>query len=397
MVRRLGKRLRRAAPTIALTLAFVVGGISLWQALGIVSHLRSEARDQTRIFGRIVGALTDTTPEIQMNQLLEITAQIRETGMPLVLMNRSGAVMLCANMTFEPDPCDPGVDQNLNDPRVVKLARDLAASNLPLMNADSSQIYFGSTPAGRQLTMLAVLQLAVLVVAVFAGVWGYRAAAHSHRDRLWIAMARESAHQLGTPLMSAAAWIERLRDEQPDTKKIAKYLRADLDRLERVAQRFERIGRPARRERVGMGSLTARVATYFEPRLPRHANKIALSVDAPSAGPMVSGDPVLLEWAVEALIRNSIDALSGRGGRIDAIVRREGNMVTLVVEDDGPGVGIEVRDSLFEPGISTKSGGWGIGLALASRIIEDVHGGRLRFESIEGGARFVAELPALVG
>jgi signal transduction histidine kinase len=312
-------------------------------------------------------------------------------------MNRAGAVMLCANMTFEPDPCDPGVEQNLNDPRILKLTRELAASNPPLMNPDSSQIYFGSTDAGRQLTMLAVLQLAVLVVAVSAGVWGYRAAAHSHRDRLWIAMARESAHQLGTPLMSAAAWIERLRDERPDTKKIAKHLLADLDRLERVAQRFERIGRPARQERVGMGSLTARVATYFEPRLPRHANKIALSVDAPSAGPMVSGDPVLLEWAVEALIRNSIDALSGRGGRIDAIVRREGSMVTLVVEDDGPGVGIEVRDSLFEPGISTKSGGWGIGLALASRIIEDVHGGRLRFESVERGARFVAELPALVG
>jgi signal transduction histidine kinase len=112
---------------------------------------------------------------------------------------------------------------------------------------------------------------------------------------------------------------------------------------------------------------------------------------------MVSGDPVLLEWAVEALIRNSIDALSGRGGRIDAVVRREGDMVTLVVEDDGPGIGIEVRDTLFEPGITTKSGGWGIGLALASRIIEDVHGGHLRFESVEKGARFVAELPALVG
>ncbi len=146
-----------------------------------------------------------------------------------------------------------------------------------------------------------------------------------------------------------------------------------------------------------MGSIIARVASYFEARLPRHANKIALSVHAPSAGPMVSGDPVLLEWAVEALIRNSIDALSGRGGRIDASVRREGETVILVVEDDGPGIGIEVRDTLFEPGITTKSGGWGIGLALASRIFEDVHGGRLRFEAIELGARFVAELPAEVG
>ena len=146
-----------------------------------------------------------------------------------------------------------------------------------------------------------------------------------------------------------------------------------------------------------MGSLTARVATYFEPRLPRHANTIALSVHAPSAGPMVSGDPVLLEWAVEALVRNSIDALSGRGGHIDASVSREGGMVRIVVEDDGPGIGIEVMDTLYEPGITTKSGGWGLGLALASRIFEDVHGGRLRFEAIENGARFVAELPTLVG
>ena len=396
MVLNLRKRFRRAAPAIAIVLAFLVGGVSLWQALGIVSHLRSEARNQTRIFGSIVAALQDTTPELQTDQLVAIVRQITATGLPLILTGPSGNVTVCANLPIEPDPCAVATG-DFGDPRILTVARDLAQSNPPLRTPDSSRIYFGSTAAGRQLTLLAVLQLAVLAIAVTAGVWGYRSAAHRHRDRLWVAMARESAHQLGTPLMSVAAWIERLRDAEPDTKRIAKHLRADLDRLERVASRFERIGRPARQERVGIGSLTARVATYFEPRLPRHANKIALTVDAPSAGPMVSGDPVLLEWAVEALIRNSIDALSGRGGRIDAVVRREGEMVTLIVQDDGPGIGIEVRDTLFEPGVTTKSGGWGIGLALASRIIEDVHGGHLRFESPEKGARFVAELPALVG
>ena len=395
-MRSLGKRFRRAAPIIALTLAAVVGGVSLWQALEIVSHLRSEARNQTRIFGSIVAALQDTTPELQTDQLVTTVRQITETGLRLILTDRSGNVTVCANLSIEPDPCDLA-SGNLGDPRILSVAQDLAQSNPPLMTPDSGQIYFGTTAGGRQLTLLAALQLAVLAMAVFAGIWGYRSAAHLHRDRLWVAMARESAHQLGTPLMSVAAWIERLRDVDPDTKKIAKHLRADLDRLERVAQRFERIGRPARQERVGMGSLTARVANYFQPRLPKHANQIALSVNAPSAGPMVSGDPVLLEWAVEALVRNSIDALSGRGGRIDASVSREGDRVRLVVEDDGPGVGIEVMDTLFEPGITTKSGGWGIGLALANRIIEDVHGGHLRFESIENGARFVAELPALVG
>ena len=396
MVRNLGKRFRRAAPTIALVMAFAVGGITVWQTWGIVRHLRSEARDQSRIFGRIVGMVNDPDPELRNDQLLLIVQQITATGIPLVVTDSAGAVTVCANMPFEPDPCAPE-RLNVGDPRIAGVARQLAQANPPVINPDGLRIYFGSTDFARRLTLLTVLQLVVLGVAMLAGVWGYRAAVHLHRDRLWVAMARESAHQLGTPLMSAAAWIERLRDAQPDTKKIAKYLRADLDRLERVAQRFERIGRPARQERVGMGSLTARVATYFEPRLPRHANKIALAVDAPSAGPMVSGDPVLLEWAVEALMRNAIDALSGRGGNIDASVRREGETVFLVVEDDGPGIGIEVRDNLFEPGITTKSGGWGIGLALASRIIEDVHGGHLRFEAVERGARFVAELPADVG
>ncbi len=394
---RIGKRLRRHAPAIALGLALIVGGISLWQALVIVGHLRSEARDQTAIWGRIVGVVNDTTPSIQMDQLIQIIEQIKESGIPLVVTDSSGGITACENLLLEPDPCAFAPAQNLLDPRIGTLVRELAQSNPPVVTTDGSRIYYGSTNAGRQLTLLAVFQLVVLGLALSAGMWGYRAAAHLHRDRLWVAMARESAHQLGTPLMSAAAWIERLRDAGADNKKIAKHLRADLDRLERVAQRFERIGRPARQERVGMGSLTARVANYFQARLPRHANKIALTVNAPSAGPMVSGDPVLLEWAVEALIRNSIDALSGRGGRIDAGVRREGETVVLVVEDDGPGIGIEVRDTMFEPGITTKSGGWGIGLALASRIIEDVHGGQLRFEAVEQGARFVAEIPAEVG
>ena len=392
---KIGRRLRRIAPAISLGLALAVGGISLWQAWRIVSHLRSEARDTTRIYGSIIGVLNDPDP-VRTADLVEIVREITATGIPLVVTDSTGNVTACANLQIDPDPCLP-TSPNFRDPRIAAFANELGRANPPVINPDGLRIYFGATDLGRRLTWLAVFQLAVLTVAVLAGIWAFRAAAHLHRDRLWVAMARESAHQLGTPLMSAAAWIERLRDEQPDTKKIAKHLRADMHRLERVAQRFERIGRPARQERVGMGSLTARVANYFAPRLPRHANKIALRVDARSAGPIVMGDPVLLEWAVEALIRNSIDALSGRGGRIDARVKLEGKTVSVIVEDDGPGIGIEVRDNLFEPGITTKSGGWGIGLALASRIIEDVHGGHLRFEPIERGARFVAELPADAG
>jgi signal transduction histidine kinase len=393
MVRRALARLRRAAPGITLVSAIALAGVSLWQAWGTIGHLREEAVTTSIIYGTVIGALSDTLGEARTETLLTLSRNIGASGIPLIVTDLSGTVSACTNLPFEPDPCALGPDQNLEDPRIRTFANRLDADNVPVEAPGGWRIHFGATDTARQLTLLTVFQLAVLGVAVATATWAYRAVAHLHRDRLWVAMARESAHQLGTPLMSAAAWIERLRDREPDTKQIARFLQADLDRLERVAQRFERIGRPARREKVGMGSLAERVVAYFRPRLPKHANQVSIQVDAPSAGPMVSGDPVLLEWALEALVRNSIDALSGRGGHIRVAVRRRGETVLVHVEDDGPGIGIEVRGNLFEPGITTKSGGWGIGLALAHRIVEDIHGGTLRFEAVEQGASFVAELP----
>jgi hypothetical protein len=234
----------------------------------------------------------------------------------------------------------------------------------------------------------------VLLAAVLASIWAYRIAVNRDRDRLWVAMARESAHQLGTPLMSAEAWVDRLADGASAPAEIARHLRDDLDRLDRVARRFERIGRPMRRDRVPLGAIAERVAEYFRPRLPRHATAIVLSVDAPTAGPYLRGDAVLIEWALESLVRNSLDALSGRGGEIRVSVKETATMAVVRVQDDGPGIPAEVRNTLFEPGVTTKTGGWGIGLALAQRIFEEVHGGRLHLEP-GAGAVFVAEMPRI--
>ena len=207
-------------------------------------------------------------------------------------------------------------------------------------------------------------------------------------------MARESAHQLGTPLMSLTGWIAYLRENTGTTAvELADHLQTDVDRLERVARRFERIGRPARREPVGLGSIAERVVQYFRPRLPTLSAPIALELTAAGPGPTALGDPILVEWAVEAVVRNALDAVSGRGGRIDVYVDVVDRLGRIRVVDDGPGVPAEIRSQLFEPGVTTKAGGWGIGLALARRVVEQQHGGRIVHQPRPSGAEFVLEFP----
>jgi signal transduction histidine kinase len=174
---------------------------------------------------------------------------------------------------------------------------------------------------------------------------------------------------------------------------LAEHLAADAERLDRVAQRFERIGNPAKREPVGLGALADRVAGYFRPRLPRRANPIALKLEAPGMGPMVVGDAVLLEWALEALVKNAIDALQGRPGTIILRVENDDRTAAIRVLDDGPGIPKEIRRDIFEAGITTKRGGWGIGLALSRRVVEEAHRGEIALEPSEKGTCFLIRIP----
>jgi len=264
------------------------------------------------------------------------------------------------------------------------------------MQSGVGTIHYGALPAARAFTGLAVLQGAMFLCLVFLGVWAMRERVSAARDRLWVAMARESAHQLGTPLMSLTGWIDYLR-ENPDTpgSELVAHLEADAQRLERVAKRFERIGRPARREPVGLGTIAERVVAYFRPRLPTLAHSVTITLTSPGAGPTATGDPVLIEWALEVVVKNAVDALSGRGGRIDVEVQGSDSLGRVTVRDDGPGVAPDVQHQLFEPGVSSKTGGWGIGLALARRIVEQQHGGKVAFRpGPEGrGSVFVLEFP----
>jgi signal transduction histidine kinase len=167
------------------------------------------------------------------------------------------------------------------------------------------------------------------------------------------------------------------------------HMRADLERLDRVSHRFERIGREPKLEEVDVGSVVDRVARYFRARVPTLANTIEVDWFVARDLPPVRGDPVLIEWAVEVLTKNAIDALAGRGGHVQlAVERQPEHGVCIRVADDGPGIPRDIRSRVFDPGFSTKKSGWGIGLSLAKRIVEENHGGKLVLAASEQGAVF---------
>jgi signal transduction histidine kinase len=383
--------LRRAGPAALVGFALLFGALSVGYAWIVARHLQGDARETSRLFGRVFAGLNDPHEGAAADALLNLAEEVRRLGIPIAVTDPAGRITALDNAPF-----GPTASEAERRAWIIQLDR----INAPLVQPGVGTIHYGAVPAARRFTGLAALQAVVFVCLVLLALWAMRVRVGAARDRLWVAMARESAHQLGTPLMSLTGWIDYLR-ENPGTPggDLVKHLQADAERLERVAKRFERIGRPARREPVGLGAVAERVVAYFRPRLPTLANTVSITLVSPGVGPTATGDPVLIEWALEVVVKNAIDALSGRGGRIEVVVDGtvRGGGARVTVSDDGPGVPAEMRGQLFEPGVSTKTGGWGIGLALARRIVEQQHGGRVSFHPGEGGGGtgsvFVLEFP----
>lgn len=377
--------MRRGAPvsTIAVLVALLLGSYVVYTQ-AVVADLRREARRSSTAYAHLYRALSDTTEGASTQALLDLARSIREHGVPLIVTDAAGRPAAHANL--------PGVSDDVpaDDERVRAFVPRLDRENAPVAVAGVGKVHYGNTPLVKGLRVIPLLQAATAAVLLLAAVAIVRTGGRAARERIWAGMARESAHQLGTPLSSLAGWIELLqeRSDGETVHRATDHMRADLERLERIAHRFERIGRDPRTEPVDARALVDRVAAYFRARVPTRSNSIDIDVRHDDTELTVLGDPVLLEWAIEALAKNAVDALAGRGGRISLSTARVAGAVRIRVADDGPGIPRELRARVFEPGFSTKASGWGIGLPLARRIVEEGHGGKLALATADRGATF---------
>ena len=381
--------MRRGAPVVLLgiLLAVLLGSYIVFSQR-VVVELRRDASRSSRMHAQVLSALADPSPDAANAALLDLASSIRELGVPVIITDTRGRPTWATNLPFE---------ASVDDPRVAAHVAVLDRQNPPLVEPTIGTIHFGDSRLVKSLRFIPALQ-AVLVAFVFlAGVYVLRTRGRADRERVWAGMARESAHQLATPLSSLAGWIELMADRaaaDPTSARAVEYMRGDLDRLERVAHRFERIGRPAKEVPVDVAELADHVARYFQARVPTLAHAVDVKLELGQGPLVVKGDAVLLEWALEAVAKNAIDALAGRGGTLRISAERTADdEVRVRVADDGPGIPRELRARIFQPGFSTKESGWGIGLSLARRIVEEAHGGRLELAPSSDGATFDVILP----
>lgn len=386
-------------PTALGLLAAAVLGWYLFYTELLVREMRRDALVHSRIYIQILRGLNDPAEGAAERALLGLSDAVQDLGVPIVVTDPDGVPSFSSNLPFQADP-----NESRDQLRLYDYARRLALENPPLVEPGIGTIYYGDPPLVRRLGWIPWLQVGALLCLLAAAGLLVRHNQRVERERIWATMARESAHQMATPLSSLAGWVEILRlppeerERMAPLPSVAAEMEADLDRLEKVAHRFEWIGRPVRKEAVDVRSLLRTLERYVRVRMPQLARGVELQVDVTDEVPAVLGNAVLLEWAMENLVKNALDALAGSGGTIHVSADRASTRrVAIRIADNGPGVAAAVRTSIFEPGVTTKKGGWGVGLSLARRIVEDVHRGRLVLAPSEKGALFVATLPVADG
>lgn len=379
---------------LALLAAAVLGWYLLYMEL-MMREMRSDALVHSGIYFQILRGLSDPRPGAAEQTLLILSDEAQRLGIPIIVADAEGVPAFVSNLPFQADPNEPH-DRD----RLYAYMRELAGTNAPMVEPGLGTVYVGDPPLVRRLRWVPWLQVGALSGLLVTAALMLQHNQRVERERIWATMARESAHQMATPLSSLTGWVEILRlppderEEMASLPVVTAEMEADLERLEKVSRRFEWIGRPVRLEPVDLKSMLRTLERYVRVRMPQLAQNVELVVSVEEGVPPVEGNAVLLEWALENLVKNGLDALAGSGGTIRVSAERASERkVAIEIADDGPGVAASVRSSLFEPGVTTKKGGWGVGLSLTRRIVHDVHQGRLLLNSSEKGAIFTVELP----
>ena len=347
--------------------AVIIAAASLVSSHFLVKDLAQEERNRMEIWAEAMHSLNTATEDTDLNLVLKVLEQ--NNTIPVIVTDAYGNAQIYRNVKIE-------------SPDSLKIAADMAKSmarkhtpikiQIGMKPTDILQVCYDDSLLLTRLAYYPYVQLGIVLIFVVIAIFALLTSKKAEQNKVWVGLSKETAHQLGTPISSLMAWTEILREQYPNDELIPE-MDKDVKRLQLIADRFSKIGSAPERKDTNLMELLEHVVEYMGRRT---SNKVQITTDLGSEGAMVYANPQLLEWVFENLCKNAVDAMGGVGS-IHISTQTLANKVLIDVKDTGKGIEHKNINNVFRPGFTTKKRGWGLGLSLAKRIIEEYHNGKI--------------------
>ena len=355
------------------------------------SELREDNREVVKLYAEIIAETVKDDSNTNIDFIFENI--IKKVKFPIIQSGRNKNPQLWTNL---PENIDSDSDR-----LKLVLSMDKINKPIPLVFDDKingpitfGYLHYGDSRLIQKIQIWTYIELLSIGIFILFGFIGFSFIRNSEKQHIWVGLSRETAHQLGTPVSALLGWLDYLKNDNSNIEKILPEMESDIERLQQVNRRFSKMGSKPEMEFFDLSKRIESVLSYLNRRIPTLGKKVDLVNDIdPDIKIMANG--TLISWTIENLIRNSIDSISGEAGLIRLSMSQDQNNVKIRISDNGCGVPKKDWKNIFRPGFSTKKSGWGLGLSLCQRIINEVHRGDIYvLESrINSGTVFEINIP----
>ncbi len=374
-------RIRQVKIVLVVT-AIVIAVASLAVSHLLVKDLQREERNKMEVWAQAMQTLQEADETTDLALVLSVI-QGNKT-IPVIVLDSDEQVMDYRNVDIrDKDSVRYVADYGR---RMYKAGHYIQIGD----SIDYQLVCYDESTLLKRLSQYPYWQLGIVMIFVVVAIFALLSSKRAEQNKVWVGLSKETAHQLGTPISSLMAWVEILKENYPDDDLIPE-MNKDVKRLELIAERFSKIGSLPEPVDASMNEVLAHVIDYMDRRT---SKKVEIVSELPAENVVVKMNASLFEWVIENLCKNAVDAMEGRG-KIVLSLFDEGSKVAIEVTDNGKGIRKKDLKSVFTPGFTTKKRGWGLGLSLAKRIVEEYHKGRIYVKSSEVGVgtTFRIEMP----
>jgi signal transduction histidine kinase len=353
-------------------LAITISSLIFWVNRQMVTQLRFDAQKQVKYLAQAYTKAINSTDEHELQFVLDVV--LPSLNFPIVITTNK-EIYATINLEI---PYEEGSPQYNNAVWLIVHRMDDEFTPLKIVweNIEVGDIHFGDPDIVGRMRWLPVMELCLALLFILLSLWGMRLIRKSEKNSIYVGMARETAHQLGTPISSLMGWFKLLQEDPKNRDEIMDSIDDDIHRLTAISDRFAKIGSNPKKDDIDICKLIENIALYISHRI-SDRSKININTKIPESK-WILGDETLLSWAFENLIKNSVDAIErGEGDIVIELTSISNKQIQIDIIDSGKGIPRKDRSNVFKPGFSSKKRGWGLGLSLTKRIIEELHQGKI--------------------